>query len=287
MARPPQRTYPPGVPCWLDLSVPNPDVASSFYAGLFGWELADRLPPQAAPDRYLVASLDGAEVAAIGSIVDDVARSAAASGPPAWRTYVGVASADDAAAAALAAGGRVLVEPFDVGPPGRMAILADPAGAVLAVWQAGARTGPGAVNEPGTWNWSDLHTADVGGAVAFYSAVFGWEARPVAMGGFEATMWCVPGYGDFQAERDPSLRDRHANDGVPEGFADAIGWLIPGNEAPHWHVTFAVADADAVTTRAEQLGGTVVEPPRTEGPTRLAELADPTGARFTVSAYRP
>jgi NAD-dependent dihydropyrimidine dehydrogenase PreA subunit len=43
-------------------------------------------------------------------------------------------------------------------------------------------------------------------------------------GGF--TMWRRPGYGDFLAQRDPILRERQASGGAPEGFEDAVAWLV-------------------------------------------------------------
>ena len=113
---------------------------------------------------------------------------------PAWSSYVRVESADDAAAAATAAGGQVLSEPFDVLDAGRMAVLADRSGAAICVWQAGEHRGAQLVNEPGSWNFSDLYTRDPDGARAFYGEVFGWEesglgraARSSASGGGPAT----------------------------------------------------------------------------------------------------
>ena len=80
-----------------------------------------------------MAKVDGLAVAGIGS-----ARGGAA---PAWNTYVSVESADAIAARVTAAGGTVVVEPFDVGPAGRMAVFADPDGAAFRVWQAGSNHG--------------------------------------------------------------------------------------------------------------------------------------------------
>jgi uncharacterized protein len=177
----------------------------------------------------------------------------------------------------------VLVEPFDVAGAGRMAVLADPAEAVFCVWEAGRHRGAEIVNAPGTWNWSDLHTGDPEGAKAFYGAVFGWEASTLDFG----TMWRLPGYGDALAEIDPEIRLRHAEAGAPEGFSDAIGWLVPaaGDEPSRWSVTFAVDDADAIADRAAELGGTATVPPFDAGPARIAVLRDPQGAQFTVSRY--
>jgi predicted enzyme related to lactoylglutathione lyase len=151
------------------------------------------------------------------------------------------------------------------------------------------------VNAPGSWNWSTLHTRDPERATAFYAEVFGWVAVPLDLGvGAPATMLTLPGYGEHLAARDPHLRARHAAEGVPPGFSDAIGWLEPmprerwGDRVPsHWSVTFAVADADAVAIRAVALGGQVLDPPVTLGPARLATLADPDGVRFAVNSYRP
>src|SRR3954467_5257096 len=122
--------YPAGVPCWIDTSQPDPEAAVAFYGGLFGWQLEDVMPSDA-PGKYFMARLHGGDVAAVGSQGE---------GPPpqaVWNTYIWVDSADETAAKVRDAGGRVLTEPFDVMDAGRMAILADPAGAAFCPWQGG------------------------------------------------------------------------------------------------------------------------------------------------------
>lgn len=42
-----ERTYPTGVPCWIDTDQPDVDAARHFYAGLFGWTFSDAVPPDA------------------------------------------------------------------------------------------------------------------------------------------------------------------------------------------------------------------------------------------------
>ena len=68
----------------------------------------------------------------------------------------------------------------------------------------------------------------------------------------------VPGYGDHLAATvDPDIHERQAGVGVPPGFADAIGVARrrpTEDRAPHWHVTFTVADRDESAARAESLG---------------------------------
>ena len=279
--------YPPGVPCWVDTAHADPEGAVAFYGGLFGWEFENRMPPDA-PGSYFVARLHGRDVAAVGS------QPEGAPPTPVWSTYVAVDDADAAATRVADAGGSTLAEPFDVLDAGRMAIFADPSGAVFSVWQAKAHKGAQLVNEPGTWNFSDLNTRDVEGAMAFYGAVFGWVASTVEGAGAEFTMLRLPGYGDFLEQRDPELRARQEATGAPPGFEDVVAGLIPMTEHPfppevpsHWSVTFTVDDADATAARAAELGGTVITPPFDAGPTRVAVVSDPQGAVFAVSMFDP
>ena len=85
------------------------------------------------------------------------------------------------------AGGSALMEPFDALDGGRIAVIADPAGAAMGIWQPGAHKGAQLVNEPSAYAMSALMTADPEGAKRFYPEVFGWERpqprtrqRPVA-----------------------------------------------------------------------------------------------------------
>ncbi len=279
--------YPPGVPCFVDTTQPDPDAAAEFYGRLFGWEFEDRMP-SGSSERYYGARLHGLEVAGIGSQPGGAPQEAV------WNTYVWVDSADEAAAKAKQAGGSVLVEPVDFHDAARLAVLADPSGAVFSVWQANTHRGAQLVNAAGSWNWSDLNTRDPEGAKAFYGAVFGWQAAEVDFGMGVSYMWRVEGYADALEKLDPGIRERHAEGGAPAGFSDAIGWMQPMSPdqfadevPPHWSVTFSVEDADAVAAAAGELGGKVLVPPFDAGPTRVAILEDPQGAVFTVSRYQP
>lgn len=244
--------------------------------------------PAGSPGHYFAARLDGRDVAGVASQPDGGGSA------PAWRTYIAVESADATAAKVWTAGGTVLVEPVDFLDAGRLAVLSDPLGAVFCIWEAKGHKGAQVVNAPGSWNWSDLNTRDLELAKAFYGAVFGWQAADVSVGAFDCTMWCLPGYADVLELGDPDLRRRQADAGAPEGFEDAIGWLLPmGSEQfpdevpPHWAVTFVVEDTDAVAERAAALGGTILVPAFDAGPTRVAVLSDPAGAAFSVSTYAP
>ena len=128
-----------------------------------------------------------------------------------WNTYIWVENADAAAAKAREAGGSVVNEPFDVTDAGRMAVLADPEGAVFCVWQARKHKGARVVNEPGSLNFNVLSIRDPEAAKSFYAAVFGWTTLDLGAGEF----WALPGV--RRLPRDAHARNSPANRGAGRG----------------------------------------------------------------------
>ena len=272
--------YIPGVPCWIDTSQPDPKAAVAFYSGLFGWEFEDVMP-QGSEAEYFIGRLGGRDAGAVGSIPEAAPQMAM------WNTYIWVDSADEAASKVTDAGGKTLMEPFDVMDAGRMAVFADPEGAVFCVWQAKGNKGLQVVNEHGSLNFNGLNTRDVEGAKRFYGSVFGWTT--LALGG-GAEMWTLPGYGDHLEESDPEIRKRVAEVGGPAGFEDVVASINPiGDDQPdtpaHWSVTFGVDDADASAAKAAELGGKVVVAPFDAPWVRMTVLSDPQGATFIASQF--
>src|SRR5207249_2601621 len=141
-----------------------------------------------------------------------------------WNTYVWVDSADETASKVAAAGGRALMEPFDVMDAGRMAVFADPEGAAFCVWQPKDHRGARIVNEAGSLNFNGLNTRDADGAKPFYASVFGWQTLALDGG---AEMWTLPGYGDHLEEGTPGLRKQMAEVGAPPGFEDVVAAINP------------------------------------------------------------
>ncbi len=264
------RTYPHGVPCWVDTGQSDLEQAQQFYGGLFGWTFEEAMPP-GAPGSYLIARLQGHDVAALTQ----------GDATPAWNTYIACVDADASAAAVVDAGGTVISPPQDAGPGGRAATCADPIGAEFRLWQARRRLGAQLANAPGSWNFSDLHTTDRERALAFYAAVFGWQVDS----GLAVGMIRVPGYGDHLASTiDPHIYQRQA--GAPPGFADAVAGLEDTDGAPGWHVRFTVADRDSSVASAESLGATVLAATDTLW-TKEALIRDPQGAELTISQFAP
>lgn len=243
--------YEPGVPSWVDLGTGEIDAAARFYGGLFGWS-SEEGPPEAG--GYRVCTLRDRPVAGLGPQMNP--------GPPAWTSYVTVGDADRVAGVAAEAGGRVIVSPMDVLDAGRMAVLADPAGAAISVWQPNSHQGAGIVNEPGTLTWNELMTDDVDGSKEFYGKLFAWDATTHAGGPVEYTEFTLDG--------------RSVAGMLPRPET------MPAEVPPHWGVYFAVTDTDTAASRAGELGGTTVMDPFDVEPGRVAVLCDPTGATFNV-----
>lgn len=208
--------WPPGTPCWVDLVSPDPDAASTFYSGLFGWEIEDMGEDFG---HYRIARIGGHRVGGIGSPPPGQVM------PPVWNTYLASADADATAAAVTAAGGALHFEPMDVGPAGRMFLAADPAGATFGVWQAGETPGAEVANEPGAFTWNECMSRDYAAAKGFYGAVFGYDWQDLSGDGFTYATFLVGG--------------RPAG-GLGELPADA-----PTEMPSSWMAYFKVADAAA------------------------------------------
>ena len=242
-------SYPAGVPCWVDNLVGDPARAMDFYRELLGWEFGGP-----GPGDYYVATVRGRDVAGLGQAPPGVS--------PGWNTYVSVASADDTARAA----DRVVVEPFDVLPAGRVAALADSDGAIVGLWEPAERRGCQLVNEAAAYAMSALHTPDPDAAARFYGDLFGWEAEEFAPG---ISLFRLPGYvGGEPAQPVPR---------------DVVAVMAKDDGPDRWSVDFWVTDADELAGRALGLGGSVVVPPFDSIPTRQAVVADPFGAVFSVT----
>ncbi len=243
----------PGTPCWVDLGVTDIPKAKAFYSALFGWDIQDG-PPEAG--GYSMCEIGGQQVAGIGSSQGDM--------PIFWTTYLASADADKTAEAIKAAGGQVLMEPFDVMDAGRMFMAIDPGGAMFGVWQGKAHTGVQLANEPGSLTWSENMSRDYEANKAFYGAVFGYHFSDI-------------GGGDVQyATLDI--------DGRPVGGIGTVGSDQPADAPPppYWGTYFAVADTDAAVARAVELGGRVVAPAWDSPYGRMAVVADDQGAVFAV-----
>lgn len=250
-----QRTaYTPGTFCWADLSTTDADAARAFYGAVLGWEGE---PAGGEYGGYAVMTVGGDAVA---GIAPQGPQQREAGVPPAWLSYVAVTSADETAARATELGGTVVAPPFDVPEAGRMAVIADPQGAVVGLWQAGEMAGARRVNEIGTMTMNQLNTNAPGPARDFHSALFGWEFATVATGAMP--YWSITNAGSL-------------NGGLMS--------LDPSAPAPpHWLVYFTVEDLDGADALIVDGGGAVVVPPMSVPAGRFLVAHDPQYAFFAL-----
>ncbi len=131
--------------------------------------------PAGEAGTYTMLRLDGYEV---GGLYELEAGRRELGAPSHWFSYVSVEDADATAKRAEELGGMVQGEAFDVLDAGRMAIIQDPTGAVLAAWQPRKHIGVGRVNDLGCLTWNELQSRDPETAATFYAGLFGWETEP-------------------------------------------------------------------------------------------------------------
>lgn len=251
-----QTEHSPGTFCWVELMTPDADGAKSFYAALMGWQTEDDAIPGGG--TYTMLRKEQKNVGGLYELGESMKGM-----PPYWMPYVSVENASETAARAKSAGGTVLKDAFDVMDIGRMAVMQDPTGATLSVWQPMKHHGTQlSSGEVGSACWHELATNDVERAGKFYADVFGWTASVMDMPTGPYTMFMN---GEARAA------------GMLQMTAEWAG--IP----PHWMIYFAVADCDADARKAASRGGQVKVPPTDiPGVGRFSVIQDPQGAVCSI-----
>jgi uncharacterized protein len=248
-------SHTPGSFSWTDLATTDTDAAKTFYTGLFGWEYEDQ-PIAGNGGYYTLLRRNGKDVAALFQGQEGM--------PTAWSSYVTVESADSTAAKASDLGGTLMAEPFDVMEAGRMAVVQDPTGAVVSVWEPHGSIGATWVNSAGALTLNQLNTTDPQTAERFYTGLFGWRIEQVASGD-------QPYWGIYNGDQ--------LNGGMMPMPPDA-------GAPPHWLAYFGSDDADADAGRIQELGGQVMVPPMDVPGGRFLVAQDPQGAVFGLIAGR-
>lgn len=253
---PRMQRYATGVPCWVDLQTTDVDAAADFYTAIFGWESDGGAGSEGS--GYQMFSKNGAAVAAAGPQPAEMTEGGL---PPVWTTYL-AGNADELTTKVEAAGGAVLLPAADVGTFGRLAMIADPSGAALGIWEAHGHIGAELANEPGALVWNELNSADLEASARFLEEVFG------------VTTEDLPG--------DMAYKTFHVD-------GEARGGILQMDEhwegiAPHWMTYFMVEDNDATCARIVEAGGDVPVQPFDTQFGRITVVTDPQGAHFSLMA---
>lgn len=250
-------SYETGTFSWIDLGTTDQEGAKAFYAGLFGWEYEDM--PIGDGATYTMCRLEGKDVAAIAPQRDEERQQRI---PPHWNSYVTAHDLDERAARVGELGGNLILPPFDVLDAGRMAVVADPTGAVLMMWLPKNHIGAALVNVPGALTWNELGTSDPEAAKRFYGELLGWTYEDLDMNG-QGTYTMVKN-GD------------RSNGGIRALSPQEQG--MPS----FWLVYFATESCDESAAAAEKQGGRVLVPRMQVQAGAFSVIADPQGAAFAV-----
>jgi uncharacterized protein len=251
-------TFPRGRFVWHALMTTDPDAASRFYSAVVGWTSRawERDP------TYHVWMMGKRPTGGLVRLPDEARRAGAA---PRWTPYVAVADVDGSVRQAQGMGARVEVAPRDI-PPGRVATLADPWGAVFSVFRPSSDDDMGSDSaKPGDFGWHEHVSQDWKKAWDFYSTLFGWEHESSLEMGPENTYF---------------MYKRAGTDQAIGGFYN----LMPDQHAsPHWLSYVQVPSADTAAAAAKRAGGEVLNGPmEVPGGGRIAMLVDSEGAAFAV-----
>jgi len=236
---------------WHDHISGDPAAASGFYGELLGWEIEVWKPGEM--DYPMIK---------VGEQTHGGFGPAQGGAPPHWLAHVIVDDVDAAVGRVEAAGGRIVAPAMDIPEVGRMAVVADPQGAILSLF---APAGEAPASQ-GVFVWDELMTTDVESAKRFYAEVVGWESRNMDMGqGIIYTMFSSGG-----SDRAGGMTTPPQAEGTP----------------PNWMTYLGTDNVDATAEKAKSLGANIMMEPF-DVPTvgRLAVLADPTGA--AVGLFRP
>jgi uncharacterized protein len=253
-------SYEPGTFSYVELATTDVADAKRFYGGLFGWDYDDVPIPDSEP--YTVARIEGDSVAGL-ALMQDQQRDAGM--PPFWFCYITVASADETAGRVGELSGNVHADPFDVMDQGRMAVIADPTGAMFGIWEPREGIGVERVNEPGCLTWNDLATNDTDAASRFYSELFGWEFEELDTGD-APPYWSISHAGGASG-RNGGMRELTPQEqGVP----------------PTWMAYFAVESSEDSLKKAQELGGGVMFGPLEVPSGKFVVLHDPQRAVFSI-----
>ena len=248
---------------WYELITPNPEGAKAFYEAVVGWSM---ITGHGDNTNYgFISNSDGGMTGGMLRLSAEMPDNGAR---PGWLGYIGVDDVDASAAAVTAAGGKVLMVPFDVPMAGRVAMVADCCGAPFYVMTPNPPPGGGEstaftrFDRLGRCSWNELMATNGETAVAFYTALFGWSLpEPMDMGPM----------GKYHFIE---------HDAVPIG---AIMTKMPSDPVPHWNHYFRVASIEIAQAAVKSNGGQVINGPmQVPGDEWIIQGIDPQGTRFAL-----
>lgn len=239
---------------WFEQLSDAPATAQRFYTEVLPWTVESFAM---GGDTYPMIKAGAATVGGFAKLPDGVKQ-------PHWISYVTVDDVERAAKAVVAAGGKTLMDAFDVPTVGRMQPIADPEGAALFLFTPAQGSGEKTTG-PGSFHWNELWAKDAKKAVAFYEKVLGYthDEMPMPTGTYYV------------------LKNGEQSRG---GIMQSPSKDIPS----HWLPYVEVADLDGTVKRVIRNGGKQEgEAMEVPGVGRFAFVRDGQGARLGLITPAP
>ncbi|MFT3697289.1 MAG: VOC family protein [Kofleriaceae bacterium] len=237
-----QNNIPTGRFVWFEYGSKDVKKAQGFFGELFNWSTVDVPMPQGS---YTMISAGDATIGGYPPHMANMDQSY-------WATHLQVEDAEASAQKAKQLGGTIVVPTMQLGSVGKMAVIEDPTGGHVPLWQPTSRE-PGGdyANKMGQFCWNELHTPDPEAATKFYAALCGYEANTIDRGRGPYTMLAKDG-----KSRAGVIKDTQAV----------------------WIPYVQVANTDATLEKAKKLGATISMPAINMPIGRIASFVDPQGA---------
>lgn len=240
---------------WYDLMTTDTSAAIAFYTEVIGWSTQEFPNSKGAYQMWV-----GSEGPLGGTmILPDEAKKMGA--PPHWMSNVVVSDLDASVARVKTLGGRVYKEPEGIPTVGRFAVIGDPQGGVLSLFQPDNDMAPHDQAKQGEFSWRELAAEDHEAALRFYGELLGWKLmQSMDMGPMGS--YLIFGVGDKQ-----------------------LGGIFrrpPEMPMTAWLYYIRVDDLDGTIAKARERGATLLNGPMDVPGGRVAQLSDPQGAMFAL-----
>jgi uncharacterized protein len=252
-----------GINVWFDLMTTDMEGAKAFYTETIGWKTQQW--GDADPNKPYTMWLAGQTP--IGGVMPLPEEARKMGAPPHWLAYTTVADVDASVQQVTKLGGRVLAPPMNIPKVGRFSVVADPQGAVFAVFKAEGDDMNAPPDAPGQFSWAELNTTDYEGAWKFYSELFGWKHK--------SSMDMGP-MGTYFMFQDPTEKTKGGMSNVAKAM----------NLPPHWLHYVTVDDMNGTCERIKSKGGKIMNGPMPiPGDDVIAQCVDPQGAFFAIYSH--
>lgn len=241
---------------WHDLATTDPNAAASFYSRIAAWTTQ----PSEYSDHYTLL-LAGNEAHAGVEALDR--HPIAGDGRPQWMPYVCVYDVDASSRQATSLGGKVRMGPREVPNVGCWAVISDPQGALIGMYEPELAPRPsGGPPSRGDFSWHELMTTDYKAAFEFYRPLFQWEKT-----------------GEFDMG-DMGMYHMFGQRGQTYG---GMFNRAPDMPPPNWVSYIRVDDVKSAADTIAQIGGMVINGPmEVPGGDWIVQGVDPQGAMFAL-----